>query len=100
MSAGTAANVVTGLMNAVVSEVVVAQEAADVGTPVKHLEGTDQEPHPEEGTVMNAENQIDVNDATVVTEAALAEAMTEVMGAHVNSERACASTAEKRATSE
>jgi hypothetical protein len=49
---------------------------------------------------MNAENQIDVNDATVVTEAALAEALTEVMGAHVNSERACASTAEKRATSE
>lgn len=42
MSAGTAANVVTGLMNAVVSEVAVAQEAADVGTPVKHLEGTDQ----------------------------------------------------------
>jgi hypothetical protein len=49
---------------------------------------------------MNAENQIDVNDATVVTEAALAEVMTVVMGAHVNSERACASTAEKRATSE
>jgi hypothetical protein len=51
---------------------------------------------------MNAENQTDVNDATVVTEVpevALARE-TEVMGAHVNSERACASTAEKRATSE
>lgn len=112
MSAGTAVNVVTGLMNAVVSEVVVVvTEAADAMTPVKHLAGTDQEPHPEEVTVMSAENQKGVNVGIVVTEAALTVetelteeavkvAMTEVMGAHVNSERAYASTAEKRVTSE
>jgi hypothetical protein len=111
-------------MNAVVSEVVVVvTEAADAETPVKHLAGTDQEPHQEEVTVMSAENQKGVNVGIVVTEAALTVeteltektevtevkevteeavkvAVIEVMGAHVNSERAYASTAEKRVTSE
>jgi hypothetical protein len=123
MNAGTVANEATGLMNAEVSEVEVT-EAADVETPVKLLEGTDQGLHQEEVIATSVENLRDVKDDTVVieadpvtevdlvaeTETVLIEGMeeitaiemeeTEEMAVLVNSEKVFASIVAKKVTSE